>query len=122
MNAKVLVIGNKTLTLPGSITKVVEIETLKVILFETADCEPHIPEVCNRNIVAFDSGGQLVWTIQEIDWNEKWKCYSNISVNANGELIAYGDPGYDYKVNCLTGQITLWRDPKWPPGYKPRPW
>jgi hypothetical protein len=122
MSTKTIVIGSNVVTLPGSLRKVVEIENLKIVLFETVDCEPHTPEVCNRNIIAFDFDGSLVWKIQEIDWDETWRCFSNISVNTNRELIAYGDPGYDYIVNPLTGEIKHWRDPKWPPGYKPRPW
>jgi hypothetical protein len=122
MKTKELIIGKKTVILPGSISKRLEIGNLKIVLFETTDCDPHTPAVCNRNVIAFDSEGNLVWTIEEVEWVNEWKPYSNIWINDQGELMAYGGPGGDYKVNIESGKVEFWRDPKWPPGYKPRPW
>jgi hypothetical protein len=100
--------------LPEAVVKTLEIEGVTVVLFETEDPE-------ERNIVAFFEDGTTAWRIGLIE-GSKSQYYTNIWIGLKGELIAGCWAGYDMVVDPKTGAVTPWRDPAWPPGYKPRPW
>lgn len=118
--SKEMRIGEKIVKFPGSIYKVLAYKNLVIVLFRGNDCVPHTFEVANRNVFAFDQHGDRVWII-ESGGGQGWKCYLNIWISEDNQLMANGY-GFDMIVNPVDGTLTPWRDPNWPADYKPRPW
>jgi len=118
MKGKSIQIADKEIVLPSSIEKVLEFLDLKIVLYYEFDCYPKVLENYSRNIWAFDKHGNLKWKVTSP--NEGG--YSNVWIDESGALLAYGGSGYTYEIDIKCGASKLWRDPSWPPGYKPRPW
>lgn len=62
----------------------------------------------NRNIAEFDSGGRLVWRIQECPHATSMlvRNYWNIRIEDDGRLIAGNTIGVEYVVDRGTGEVT----------------
>lgn len=118
MNKKSIFISGKEIILPGSIEKILDLENIKIVLYSGFDSFPKIQENYAHNIWAFDIHGDIKWKVASP--NEGG--YSSIWIDDSGKLMAYGGSGYDYIINQEDGTVSLWVDPSWPPGYKPRPW
>jgi len=76
------------------------------------------------NIVAIDSTPKIIWRVNPSPDAviEGDIVFTSLYVGDDGKLMAYGGSGYDYVIDESNGQVSRWRDPSWPPGYKPRPW
>ncbi len=124
MRLKSVLIGKKTIQLPGECWKIININdlTIVLILFRNSDEEKRTDEELNRNIIAYGSDGEIVWRIEEVPMTARWKQYTNIWISEQGGLMAGCRAGGDMVVDIKTGKVTFWRDPSWPPDYKPRPW
>jgi hypothetical protein len=123
MRQKFVLIGQKVISLPGECWKSIDVDNLKIVLILYDDKDKKFTdEEMNRNVIAYKPDGDIAWRIEEVPMTARWKGYSNIWINQLGQLMAGCSVGGDLIVDPKTGRITFWRDPSWPPDYKPRPW
>ncbi len=123
MRQKYVLIGQKEILLPGECWKSLDSGDLKIVLIHYNDNDKTITDdEMNRNVIAYGPDGSIVWRIEEVPMTRRWRGYSNIWIDEQGELLAGCIAGGDMVVDTKTGKVTFWRDPSWPPDYKPRPW
>lgn len=97
-----LYVEDKFVELQNSIDKAIELgELLIVMLLSTEE------ERLNRNILAINSKGEIVWQIQESPHGGNYvsKPFTNMWLSSKGELIAGNWNGVDYKVSIESGKL-----------------
>lgn len=117
INEKTLLIGTKQFIFPCSISgirrnhpSIVEIDKLIVVNFYpfTEEEDEALKDIdMERNIWAFNSDGDLVWTIAYPSAKiEGHNPYTSVYIK-NGRLIAGNWAGIDYLVNTKNGSVDV---------------
>lgn len=100
-----VVIGNDEVQVRYDVKDIVVVDDVVVVLQEP----PADADDVERNIVAFDTHGTQLWTVQQASRGHPTpRTYTYIRYE-NGELIANNWNGYKYTVDIEDGSITKYK-------------
>lgn len=103
-----LTISGITVPLPMPAASILTLgrRQVTVVLLMPRDEDQEAWEDGNRNVWAFDQNGQQLWKIEALPGvTSERGAYTDISIDENGNLLAYNSIGVFANVDLVTGKV-----------------
>ena len=114
-----LKINETEVEFPQRVRKFVELNGLTIVLLKVGDFEEG-DELVGRNIVAYDSNGELAWRIERHGFSVRNRkgdfvpqAYFGLWIDEDGETLRAGIPVADFKVDPSNGMLLEMEQSRW---------